>query len=113
SGGGVVTKMAQRMLTDVGWMGNGAGSFDALTSVYRETAALDAITAAPTAAARIIIELGPAAFWILACAAVGLAAVLLRGALQRGRDYFYPALGAAVIVTMLIQSFCDASFFST
>ena len=40
------------------------------------------------------------------------AAVMLRGALRRGRDSFYPALGAGCLVALLIRGFADASIFA-
>jgi hypothetical protein len=33
--------------------------------------------------------------------------VLLRGALNRGRDSFYPAAGASSLLLLLFLSFCD------
>jgi hypothetical protein len=40
------------------------------------------------------------------------AAVMLRGVLRRGRDSFYPALGAGCRVALLIRGFADASIFA-
>jgi len=37
---------------------------------------------------------------------------MLRGALRRGRDSFYPALGAGCLVALLIRGFADASIFA-
>jgi hypothetical protein len=39
--------------------------------------------------------------------------MLLRGALQRGRDSFYPAAGAGCIIVLTLEAFCDASLFGT
>jgi hypothetical protein len=38
---------------------------------------------------------------------------LLRGALQRGRDSFYPAAGAASLVTLLLLAFGEAAVLAT
>ena len=49
---------------------------------------------------------------ILIAVVVGIIA-LLRGALARGRDSFYPAAGAGCLVTLAIEGFSDAALFST
>lgn len=41
------------------------------------------------------MELGRPLFWLVALGTFGSAVVLLRDPLQRGRDWFYPALGGA------------------
>ena len=38
---------------------------------------------------------------------------LLRGALHRGRDSFYPAAGASSLVLLLFLSFCDNGVLGT
>jgi len=38
--------------------------------------------------------------------------VLLRGALKRGRDSFYPALGAGCLMALLLRGFADANIFA-
>ena len=40
-------------------------------------------------------------------ATIGLIVVLYRGALARGRDFFYPAAAAACAIVILGQAFCD------
>ena len=49
---------------------------------------------------------------MLLCTSIGLVAFLLRVRCKRC-DYFYPALGAALVVTLIVESFCNASLFST
>jgi hypothetical protein len=39
-------------------------------------------------------------------------AVLLRGALKRGRASIYPSLGAACLIAMLLRGFADANIFA-
>ena len=57
----------------------------------------------------IAIELG----WFGLCAILLIAAVvcvlLLRGALQRGRDSFYATAAAGGVVLITVEAFCDAS----
>jgi len=100
------------MLADAPWTGTGAGTFAALAPIYRAADAA-ASAAAPTAAAAIAVELGRPLLWIMALAALGAVAALLRGALARGRDSFYPAAGAALMVTLLLRAFGDAGVLTT
>jgi hypothetical protein len=103
--------MAQRILSDTTWRGNGAGTYAQLVPIYKALG--NSGTAPPTTAAAIGIELGwPLALFIFA-AGLGLAGALYRGALLRGRDSCYPAAGAAVAVVLLGEAFCDASVLNT
>src|SRR5205823_4675938 len=67
---------------------------------------------AATAAAKIAIELGPPVLWTILAAILLATAVLLRGALKRGRASFYPSLGAACLIAMLLRGFADAKIFA-
>jgi hypothetical protein len=46
-------------------------------------------------------------FWMMAVTVMFAIFVLLRGALNRGRDSFYPAAGASYLLSLLLFSFCD------
>jgi hypothetical protein len=83
-----------------------------LTNVYQQPSDLLRTTTALTAAAKIAIELGRPMLWTVAIIIVLAIVALLRGALQRGRDSFYPALGACCLITLLIRGFGDASIFA-
>jgi hypothetical protein len=101
--------MTQRMIADAGWAGTGAGTFELLLPIYGGASGL----MAPTAAAKLSAELGAPAFWALLAMAVVLVFMLVQGSLERGRDWVYPAFGAASIVLLGFEAFCDASLFST
>jgi hypothetical protein len=104
--------VADRMLLDIAWTGSGAGTFEALLPIYVDVhAAASDGTTAPTAAALIAVELGLPAVWLLTFAALVAAVLLFGGALQRGRDYFYPGAGVACILVVVILSFGDAGIF--
>ena len=103
--------IADRMLLDVTWTGTGAGTFDALVPIYRTISAASEVVTAPTAAASIAIELGVPVLWILTICALTAALLFFSGALRRGRDYFYPAAGAACILAIVILSFGNAGIF--
>ena len=45
--------------------------------------------------------------------ALALFGILLRGALTRGRDSFFSAAGAACVVLLAVEAFCDASLFAS
>jgi hypothetical protein len=64
--------------------------------------------AAPTAAAGLTIELGWPMLCFITAALVGAIVVLLQASLQRGRDFFYPALGASCLITLLLLAFVNA-----
>jgi hypothetical protein len=105
--------LTQRMITDTNWAGSGAGTYSALLPIYQDTGNMIVAPVAPTTAAGLIIELGPYAFWFLVSAALAAIAWLIRGALQRGRDSFFPAAGASCAVILLIEAFFDASLAGT
>jgi hypothetical protein len=102
-----LTLMSQRVLDDAPLRGTGAGTFAAITPIYRDIDDQSAISTAPTAAAAIAIELGRPMLWLIvatmACAIYGL----LRAALRRGRDSFYPTAGASCLITLLFLCFMN------
>ncbi|WP_448041486.1 hypothetical protein [Bradyrhizobium liaoningense] len=93
----------ERMLADTRWFGAGAGTFAAVGRIYQSDAG--AVLAAPSAAMAVFAGMG----WIglAAMIAVSLIALvrLFFGALQRGRDSFFPAAAAACVLFALVQSF--------
>jgi hypothetical protein len=105
--------MAQRIIEDTGWFGTGAGTFASLLPIYRAADSVTARMSAPTTAAQIAIELGWPAFWAILTMTIVFLFLLLQGALQRGRDSFYPAAGVSCIVVLTLEAFCDASLFRT
>jgi hypothetical protein len=96
----------ERMLSDTKWVGSGAGSFEALWPIYRDSSEPDSFEI-PTAAATIAIEMGQP--FLLACVIVFLmaASTLFRRALWRGRDYVYSSAGAGCIIALLISLFAN------
>ncbi len=101
---GVAT--ALRILSDAGWAGNGAGSLHALVPIY---AAIDTRALSVPTAAIMAIEMGRPAFWVNVVLSAGLFVLLLRGALKRGRDSFFPAAATAGVLLLFFEAFCDAS----
>ncbi|MEY9732155.1 hypothetical protein [Bradyrhizobium yuanmingense] len=101
---GTETKAAlERMLADTRWFGAGAGTFSAVGRIYQSDAG--AVLTAPSAATSVFAGMG----WVglVAMIAVSLLALvrLFVGALQRGRDSFFPAAAAACVLFALVQSF--------
>ncbi|MCA1433510.1 hypothetical protein N2605_04750 [Bradyrhizobium yuanmingense] len=101
---GTETKAAlERMLADTRWFGAGAGTFPAVGRIYQSDAG--AVLTAPSAATSVFAGMG----WVglVAMIAVSLLALvrLFVGALQRGRDSFFPAAAAACVLFALVQSF--------
>lgn len=102
-----IAQVVQSMLADTRWMGNGAGGFGALLPIYQDIDGSVAGPSAPSTAATIVIELGRPALYALVLIAGILLTQLLRGALQRGRDSFYPTVGAGCVVLLTFEAFCD------
>ncbi|WP_271502050.1 hypothetical protein [Bradyrhizobium sp. CCBAU 11357] len=101
---GAETKAAfERMLADTRWFGAGAGTFAAVGRIYQSDAS--AVLTTPSAAMSVFAGVG----WVglVAMIAVSLLALvrLFFGALQRGRDSFFPASAAACVLFALVQSF--------
>jgi hypothetical protein len=105
-------EVTRRILADTPWFGWGAGCFHILADIYRLPSEPTHVQAAATAAAKIAIELGPPVLWMILAAILLTTAVLLRGALKRGRASFYPALGAACLMALLLRGFADANIFA-
>ncbi|MCK1396170.1 hypothetical protein [Bradyrhizobium sp. 1] len=99
--------LATRILADTPWLGNGVGTFRALTSVYGDFGS--APQGAPTTALSIAVEWGWPAFAILAVLALHLFVFLFGGAIRRGRDSVFASAGAASVLIVAAETFCDAS----
>lgn len=100
--------MIRRIQLDTGLGGSGAGTFSALVPIY-QFAGASFPESATTTDAVLTIELGrPAVVGILliACVAIGM---LFRGALERGRDSFYPAAAGAAVLLVSLEAFADSA----
>jgi hypothetical protein len=94
------TVVAQRIVSDAPLPGTGAGTYPALVPIYRTPN--ESESRVPTAAAAISIELGrPMLWYTFVGLAIGIL-LLLRGALRRGRDSFYPATGTGCLIASLL-----------
>jgi hypothetical protein len=96
----------ERMLSDTKWGGSGAGTFEALLPIYRDTDEVD-FSEIPTAAATIAIEMGQPFLWTVIIVLLIEAATLFRRALLRGRDYLYSSAGASCIIALLVLLFTN------
>ena len=105
--------VTQRVLTETGWTGTGAGTFAAILPIYQDIDELATGSAAPTAAAAIAVEMGRPFLWAILLAAIALVVTLLRGALLRRRDLFYSTAGASCVVAGTLLAFGNAALFST
>jgi hypothetical protein len=100
--------LSQHVLDDAPLVGTGARTFLALASVYREIDDPRPTCSAATAAATLAIELGRPMLWLIMLGTLTAVVALLRDALQRGRDWFYPAMGGGCLLTLLLMSFVNA-----
>jgi hypothetical protein len=100
--------VSERMLKDAPVVGTGAGTFAALVPIYREIDDPPGSSVASTTVATFAIELGRPMLWLFVLATVASVLIFLSAALQRGRDSFYPAMGGACLVTLLLLIFINA-----
>jgi hypothetical protein len=104
-------ELTQRILADAPFLGDGAGTFDAMLPIYQSADPAAADSKAVTAAAKLSIEMGRPILWLAVIAAAITTLVLLRGAAKRGRDSFYPTAGAACLVTLTVLAFVNVGVF--
>lgn len=99
--------VTERVLDDAPLFGTGAGTFSAIAPVYREIGDPSSESLISTTAANLAIELGRPMLWYAVIATLALLIFLLRASVQRGRDSFYPAMGAGCLVTLLLGGFVN------
>jgi hypothetical protein len=109
----ILISITQRILADAPWTGIGAGALASILPVYREAEIAESGAVVPTAAAKIAIELGWPMLWAIVVAVMAGIFLLLRGALNRGRDSFYAAAGAGSLVFVVLWAFCDIGVLGT
>ena len=100
--------VSQRALSDATWLGSGAGTFDTLVPIYREFGGMPTVEPASTFA-KIAIEWGRGALIVVVLITVQLFVVMFRGALRRGRDWFFAAAGSGCVLVLFCEAFCDSS----
>jgi hypothetical protein len=101
----------ERMLSDTKWAGSGAGTFDALLPLYRDTHEADSFDI-PTAAATIAVEMGQPFLWACVIAFLIGASTLFQRAYRRRRNYVYSSAGAGCIIALLISLFANNGMLS-
>jgi hypothetical protein len=107
------TAVSERMLGDAPLFGTGAGTFSALQPIYREIDNSQSGAEGATAAATLAIELGKPMFGLIVAAIVAFIFKLFAASLRRGRDSFYPAMGAGCLITLLLLMFINAGLLAT
>ena len=99
--------VSERVLKDAPFAGTGAGTFAVVAPIYREMDDPPTDSVAATTAASLGIELGRPLLWLIVAATAASIVFLLNCCLKRGRDLFYPAMGASCLATMLLLSFVN------
>lgn len=99
--------VSERVLKDAPFAGTGAGTFAVVAPIYREMDDPPTDSVAATTAASLGIELGRPLLWLIVAATAASIVSLLNCCLKRGRDSFYPAMGASCLATMLLLSFVN------
>jgi hypothetical protein len=108
-----LTSFSQHVLDDAPLAGTGARTFLALAPIYHQISDPQPAASAATAAASFAIELGRPMLWLIVLGTLAAIVVLLRDALQRGRDWFYPAMGSGCALTLLLMTFVNAGLLGT
>jgi hypothetical protein len=101
--------IAERMLSDSGTFGMGAGTYRALVPIYREADDPRSVFSPPTTATAIAVELGRPALTLFVVLNILSILLLFRRALGRGRDAVYASAGSACALTVCLGLFYDAS----
>jgi hypothetical protein len=96
----------ERMVSDAAPAGSGAGTFKALLPFYQELGRT-ASPEHPTAAAAIMIEMGPAFLCGMIAVALFGAWTLFSRSLARGQDYVYAAAGAGALIASSVMALAD------
>ena len=99
--------VSERVLKDAPFAGTGAGTFAVVAPIYREMDDPPTNSVAATTAASLGIELGRPLLWLIVAATAASIVFLLNCCLKRGRNSFYPAMGASCLATMLLLSFVN------
>jgi len=107
-----VIALTQRVLMETRWTGTGAGTFAAVLPIYRGADELASGPIAPTAAAKMAVEMGRPFFWAIVAAAFAIAITLWRRALRRGRDSLFSIAGASCLVTITLLGFGNVGVLS-
>ena len=100
--------IAVRAIPDFKWFGSGVGTYSAVAEIYRDYGTAP-VPDPPSTMAAIALEWGQPALAIVAGIAVQLFVFVFRGALRRGRDYFFSAVAAATLVGVFYEALSDAS----
>ena len=108
-----LTELNERMLDDAPLVGTGAGTFAALTAIYREKDDPQSATIPATTAAALAIELGKPMLWLIVAGTATFIVFLLWASSQRWRDSFYSAMAASSLLTLALLAFSDAGLLGT
>jgi hypothetical protein len=100
-------ELAERLLSDTAWTGSGAGTYEALAPMYEDGTRNPEQIQAPTAAAKVAVELGKPMLWLVMAMGIACIGLLVRGALRRGRDSLYSAGAAGSTAVFILESFND------
>jgi hypothetical protein len=104
-------EMTELLLERTPFLGNGAGTLGTILPIYQTSVDVGNGIEAETAAARLSIEMGRPVLWLAVLATFAGVLSLMRGTLERGRDSFYPAAGAACLITLLILGFVNSGVY--
>jgi hypothetical protein len=99
---------ADRILRDASALGSGAGTYAALAPMYQDLGQ-PARTEAPSLAIKLAVEWGRASPLAMTALTLLFAGLFIGAAVQRGRDSFYPAASAAVLIGIICDGYTGTS----
>ena len=97
----------QRLIADSRWFGSGANTFDVVARIYQSADPVGS-PAPPTFAIALAVETGWVGLLVFTVSGLALFTKLFTGALERGRDWFFPAAAAACVAVCLCGSLVAA-----
>ncbi len=110
---GALSGLTSRLLEDARWSGSGAGTFLDVAQLYRDVDFTANAPYASTTVAQFVIELGRPMLILVGVGVFALIFVFLSATIRRGRDSYFPAMGAASLCLLFLLAFSNAGLLTS
>jgi len=101
----------ESMLADGRWFGSGAGTLAAIGRIYQTPEASTLV--APSTAVALLVDMGWIGLTGAILASIAVLVNLFSGAIERGRDSFFPSAAAACLAFAVDEAFVGAGLLQT